>query len=269
MKKSALLYFILILTGVVLLYTIFPLDPKVETPTINTQEQDPMKAISLSEIKNKENLEEQQELERLEKEREIEEQLQKEAQKEELEEDKNNEESEKTEEDKKAEEQEKIEKEKKKQEEAKREEERKKEKEKQKKEDNDKPNEKISKIIRYAKSKLGKPYKQAGTTDTGYDCSGLIMVSYKKYNVRLPRASYEMAKKGTEVQKSEARPGDLIFFATKPNQPKRVSHVGMVTAVKDNKIYFIHSSDKAGVILNTLDQGYYKKRFLKIKRYIK
>ncbi len=144
-----------------------------------------------------------------------------------------------------------------------------KEEEKPKVEKKSKNDIKIDKIVNIARTKLGKPFRVAGTTDKGYDCSGLIMTSYRKHNVRLPRASYAMARKGYPVSLKNVKKGDLLFFATKPNRPKQISHVGMVTKVQNGKIFFIHSFEKHGVIENTMNEGYYKHRFVKARRIIK
>lgn len=122
------------------------------------------------------------------------------------------------------------------------------------------------KIIDVAKESLGLPYKQGGTTKNGFDCSGLVMTSFAKHNVSLPRASYQMAEKGKEVSLEDAQKGDLIFFNTNENKPDKISHVGLVTAVKNNVVYFIHSTDKKGVIISNTTEAYYKKSFSKIKR---
>lgn len=128
---------------------------------------------------------------------------------------------------------------------------------------------KADKIIAIAKSKLNIPYKQAGTTDKGYDCSGLVMTSFKKEGVALPRASYQMATKGKNIIRKDIKKGDLVFFTTNPNTPKRINHVGLVTEVKDDEVYFIHSSTKRGVIINKLSESYYKKSYAKAKRVLK
>lgn len=128
---------------------------------------------------------------------------------------------------------------------------------------------KADKIIAIAKSKLEIPYKQAGTTDKGYDCSGLVMTSFKKEGIRLPRASYEMAKKGKEIPLRKAKEGDLIFFTTNQRTPKRINHVGLITSVEGGVTYFIHSTLKKGVIISNTDENYYKKSFAKVKRVLK
>lgn len=125
------------------------------------------------------------------------------------------------------------------------------------------------KIIAYAKSYLGSPYKVAGTSKNGFDCSGLVMVSYKSENLNLPRASYQMATKGQEISVLEVKKGDLLFFATNPKRPKKINHVGLVTSVDNDTVKFIHSSTKDGVVINNLNEKYYKNSFKKAKRIIK
>lgn len=128
---------------------------------------------------------------------------------------------------------------------------------------------KADKIIAIAKAKLNLPYKQAGTTDAGYDCSGLVMTSFRKEGVSLPRASYQMAKKGKKIQLKNAKEGDLVFFTTNERTPNKINHVGLVTFVEDGVVHFIHSTIKKGVVINNTDEEYYKKSFATIKRVLK
>lgn len=124
----------------------------------------------------------------------------------------------------------------------------------------------VDKIISIAKSKEGLPYKGAGTTDKGYDCSGLVMTCFAKEGVKLPRSSYEMAKKGKEVELEDTKKGDLVFFTTNPSKPGRINHVGLVTSVEEGVVYFIHSTLKRGVIISNTEERYYKNSFFKAKR---
>lgn len=122
------------------------------------------------------------------------------------------------------------------------------------------------KIVSIAKSKEGLPYKGAGITDKGYDCSGLVMTSFAKEGVQLPRSSFEMAKKGKEIELEDVKKGDLVFFATNSAKPDRINHVGLVTLVEDKVVYFIHSTIKQGVIVSNTEEKYYKNSFFKAKR---
>lgn len=125
---------------------------------------------------------------------------------------------------------------------------------------------KADKIIAVAKTHLDAPYKAGGTTKNGFDCSGLVMTSFKKEGVALPRASYEMATQGKEVDLKDVKKGDLVFFKTNKQKPNKVSHVGLVTSVDDGVVRFIHSTNLKGVIISAIDEEYYKKSFYKAKR---
>lgn len=56
---------------------------------------------------------------------------------------------------------------------------------------------------------------------------------------------------------NDLRPGDLVFFNTAKTK-KSVSHVGIF--LKNN--VFLHATTKSGVRLSTLDEIYYKKRWI-------
>ncbi len=122
------------------------------------------------------------------------------------------------------------------------------------------------KIIKTAFTYKGTKYKYGGTSRKGMDCSGLIMTAFVKNGISLPRTSYDMSTKGKTIPLRNARKGDLIFFKTNRRKPNRVSHVGLVTSVKNGQIYFIHASTKRGVTVNNMSQKYYKKAFAKAKR---
>lgn len=122
------------------------------------------------------------------------------------------------------------------------------------------------KIIWTAVSYKGTPYKYGGTTKRGMDCSGLIMISFLKRGVSLPRTSYNMSKKGYLIPLRQAKRGDLLFFKTNPRKPNRISHVGLVTSVKNGVVYFIHASTRRGVVVNSMSERYYKRAFVKAKR---
>ncbi len=122
------------------------------------------------------------------------------------------------------------------------------------------------KIIKTAFTYEGTKYKYGGTSRKGMDCSGLIMTAFVKNGVSLPRTSYNMSTKGKTISLKNARKGDLIFFTTNRRKPNRISHVGLVTSVKNGQIYFIHASTKRGVTVNSMSQKYYKKAFAKAKR---
>lgn len=69
-------------------------------------------------------------------------------------------------------------------------------------------------LVNYAKKFLGNPYVWGGTSLTkGADCSGFVLSIYKKYGISLPHYSVSQSQMGKKVSLSEAKPGDLVFYA--------------------------------------------------------
>jgi len=128
------------------------------------------------------------------------------------------------------------------------------------------PREITTEIIEFAKSFQGTRYKYGGTTQAGMDCSGLICVAFEKENISLPRISRDIATKGTPVSLQDIAKGDLVFFKT--SRKNVISHVGLVVEAKSGEIKFIHSTTQAGVIISSLDEPYWKKAFVEVRRVI-
>ncbi len=120
-------------------------------------------------------------------------------------------------------------------------------------------------IINSALQFSGTRYKFGGTTKKGMDCSGLLYVAFGKNDIQLPRTSYHMAEEGRRVKIKNVVKGDLLFFRTS-RRAKRINHVGMVVAIENDEIKFIHSSSSRGVIVSSLREGYWNKAFVKATR---
>lgn len=122
-------------------------------------------------------------------------------------------------------------------------------------------------LIEKASQHLGTRYHSGGSTNAGFDCSGLMYNTFQNLNVTLPRSSPEMANYGVRIDKAHAQKGDLIFFATFGG--RRISHVGMITEVTpDGEIKFIHSATSSGVIVSSVSEPYYTRTFVQINRVI-
>ena len=126
---------------------------------------------------------------------------------------------------------------------------------------------KAESIISYAESFKGTRYKFGGTTSKGMDCSGLVYVSFQKEQIALPRVSRDMATRGKRVSLSQSKKGDLVFFKTNKNK-NVINHVGLVVASKNGNVTFIHSSSSRGVIVSSLDENYWKRAFVEVRRII-
>lgn len=73
-------------------------------------------------------------------------------------------------------------------------------------------NDKAKDILNESFKYLGVPYVWGGTTPNGFDCSGLVQYVYAKNGVSLPRVSQSQQNVGTQINSSQAMPGDLLFF---------------------------------------------------------
>ncbi len=125
----------------------------------------------------------------------------------------------------------------------------------------------INDIVSYAKQFLGTPYKFAGTSPIGFDCSGFIYYVMGNFGFNITRSSYGMAEFGETVRLSEVRPGDLLFFKGRNINSKTVGHVALVVENNGGVIKMIHASTSRGVTIDTFtNNDYYVPRFLKAKR---
>lgn len=81
-----------------------------------------------------------------------------------------------------------------------------------------------SEIASYALQFVGNPYVYGGTSLTnGTDCSGFTQSVFRKFGISIPRTSGSQSGTGRSISPSEARAGDLIFYA----RNGRINHVAL------------------------------------------
>ena len=116
----------------------------------------------------------------------------------------------------------------------------------------------LTQITSAARRFMGVPYVWGGTTSRGYDCSGFTMTMYRLAGIPIKRLADEQFYQGKAT--SEPLPGDLVFFTTYLPGP---SHVGIFLG---NNL-FIHASSRRGVTISSLNDAYFKKRYLGARRF--
>ncbi|WEH42231.1 NlpC/P60 family protein [Streptomyces sp. NBC_01218] len=63
-----------------------------------------------------------------------------------------------------------------------------------------------------AATQIGKPYVSGGTGPNSFDCSGLTQWAYAQAGVAITRTTYTQINQGTQIGRSQLKPGDLVFF---------------------------------------------------------
>lgn len=107
-------------------------------------------------------------------------------------------------------------------------------------------------ILDHAAQFLGLPYLWGGTSEKGFDCSGLVQRIFGLHGTRLPRDSDQQSACGERVEPqadwSGVDDGDLAFFSETPGG--RATHVGILAAGGR----LLHASTgRNGVAWDTLD----------------
>jgi len=103
------------------------------------------------------------------------------------------------------------------------------------------------------------PHRMGGTTSSGTDCSGFVMIVYDKlFRIKLPRDTTSQAATGIFIDKKDLKPGDLIFF----KRPKVRRHVGIYI----NSGEFAHTSSRKGVTISRLDDPGWNKYYWTSRR---
>ncbi len=119
-----------------------------------------------------------------------------------------------------------------------------------------KPHNQHNKILKIAKTQLGKPYRYGGKSPkTGFDCSGLVQYSYKMAGISVPRTTKQLYKAARPVKRKHLKAGDLVFFRIDRG---KISHVGLY--IGNSKFIHAPSSGKQ-VNIASLNDRYWQKYF--------
>lgn len=106
---------------------------------------------------------------------------------------------------------------------------------------------------------LGTPYKMAGSSKKGIDCSNFVAQMIRQtLHINFPANAQTQSRLFTPIYTLDSLGfGDLLFFTGRDSKSNRIGHVGIYLG---NGI-FAHSSTGKGVIITHITEGYYLKRF--------
>ena len=75
-------------------------------------------------------------------------------------------------------------------------------------------------VVETALDQVGEDYQYGGADpDDGFDCSGLVVYSYREAGLKLPRSAAAQRKGGRAIKLSQAKPGDLLFYRFNDRKP--------------------------------------------------
>ncbi|MGN6566754.1 MAG: C40 family peptidase, partial [Flavipsychrobacter sp.] len=102
----------------------------------------------------------------------------------------------------------------------------------------------------------GVRYRLGGNDKSGIDCSAFVQRLYEQvFCTNLLRTAIEQFSSSVFVSnKDSLKEGDLVFFHTRKNH---ITHVGIY--LKNN--FFVHASSSQGVMISSLNEDYWQRRF--------
>ena len=127
------------------------------------------------------------------------------------------------------------------------------------------------KILEYAATFLGTPYRYGANGPKRFDCTGYTRYVFNHFGYfNLDRSAKDQARNGREVDISDFRnlqKGDILLLGSRRN-PKVIGHVGIFTGLDTarNDPKFIHASNHGVRYSSIYTESYYANRLLGARR---
>ena len=127
------------------------------------------------------------------------------------------------------------------------------------------------KLLEYAATFLGTPYRYGANGPERFDCTGFSRYVFQHFGINnLSRSAKDQARDGREVDISDfhnLQKGDILLLGSRLN-PKVVGHVGIFTGLDTarNDPRFIHASNHGVRYSSIYTESYYAKRLLGARR---
>lgn len=112
-------------------------------------------------------------------------------------------------------------------------------------------------VVLYALSLMDTGYRFGGKNpQAGLDCSGMVSYVFgQAAGLKVAGSAADIAGQGRPVDRSDLRPGDLVFFNT---GKQALSHVGIY--IGDSR--FVHAPSSNGKVrIDRLDSQYFAQRY--------
>jgi cell wall-associated NlpC family hydrolase len=106
-------------------------------------------------------------------------------------------------------------------------------------------------VVAIALRYLGTPYRWAGSSPSGFDCSGFVMYVYGRIGIGLPHNSAMLWGVGRPVARKDLQPGDLVFF-------NGLGHAGIYVG-RGSLVHSPHSGDV--VKISRLSESSYRRTY--------
>jgi cell wall-associated NlpC family hydrolase len=112
-------------------------------------------------------------------------------------------------------------------------------------------------VVEIALQYLGTPYRWAGASPSGFDCSGFVMYVYGEIGIALPHNGAQLWGRGRFVPRDRLEPGDVVFF-------NGLGHVGIYIG----RGRFVHSPQTGDVVkVSRVSYGWYRSTYVGARRY--
>lgn len=116
-------------------------------------------------------------------------------------------------------------------------------------------------ILANAQQYLGVRYVSGGASPNGFDCSGLVYYVLKSLGFSPARTPADQFAMGTNVEKANLKPGDIVFFAGTVGSG--ISHVGIYSGNGQ----FLHAPNSRSVVsYSDLTSGYWAEHYYGARR---
>ncbi len=119
-------------------------------------------------------------------------------------------------------------------------------------------------LVRSAQAFSGLPYLWAGTSASGFDCSGFTSSVYGAHGLVIPRDADDQARAGTPIEPDRLEPGDLVFYASEGGRGQ-IHHVSMYVG---NGLMIQSPSTGRTVETVAVDSPAYAREFWGARRYL-